>query len=454
MSPSKTPSNPNEELSTIINFINLSLEKISSKIVQFNVKENVLNLLFEVPENSENSELEQAIRQCQLQLKSLRIMSVKLFKKEVPQSPPKCFGMIDLSEVNVIMESALTVPKSAQIQSRVISENENKLLPISSDLGIKERVKQGDISAIQQLLDIALIHKNVKSTVRTDGRVLKIFLECEQFIDQNSVVMIVKRQIDLNCRDFEALDIEAKSQNNEVIWSEIVPCLLKSSQVKKSSISSELNTEKFEKYRKLLPFIASIFAVLVGGLIIGVAYYLTTRTQVPDVVGQQVSNAQGIIKGRNLEVQVVEKVEEDVAPGQVMKQEPTAGSSLEKGKLVTLHVSKTPTYVITGSLILVDDDIGGIDSNCYGRGGYRDIQGGMSVTIKDGSGSILSTSSTDMGSALEKYEEFILACQFEFSVEVPKAKFYSIEIGRRGELNYSLDEMKRQNWKISLSLGS
>ena len=79
----------------------------------------------------------------------------------------------------------------------------------------------------------------------------------------------------------------------------------------------------------------------------------------------------------------------------------------------------------------------------------------MPVTVKDGTGKILAVGKTGFGSKPKDgsmYSEVI--CIFEITVNnVPKADFYSILVGRRGELNYSFDEMKRRNWIVFLSLG-
>ena len=103
-------------------------------------------------------------------------------------------------------------------------------------------------------------------------------------------------------------------------------------------------------------------------------------------------------------------------------------------------------------MLLIDSDIGGTSQNCYGTGGYDDMQGGMSVTIQDGSGQILATSQTGQG--YSDSPGFLISCKFDFSVEVPKSDFYTIKLGtgRRGSLNYSLQEMKEMGWEVNLSL--
>lgn len=114
----------------------------------------------------------------------------------------------------------------------------------------------------------------------------------------------------------------------------------------------------------------------------------------------------------------------------------------------------TNSYSIKGNFKLVDSNLIGNADNCGGAGGYSDVNEGMPVTVKDGTGKIIATGNIGSGSKPKDgsmYSEVM--CNFEITVNnVPKADFYSILVGRRGELNYSFDEMQKRNWTISLSL--
>jgi hypothetical protein len=121
---------------------------------------------------------------------------------------------------------------------------------------------------------------------------------------------------------------------------------------------------------------------------------------------------------------------------------------------IKLPILQSNSYSIKGSLTLVDSKIGGTSENCYGSGGYSDISAAMPVTIKDGEGKIIATGTTGIGIRPESDEYSAVQCNFDFTVDnVPKADFYSIKVGHRGELNYSLEEMQKREWKITLSLG-
>lgn len=190
-------------------------------------------------------------------------------------------------------------------------------------------------------------------------------------------------------------------------------------------------------------------------LLIGTVIVLTScnSAKVPKVVGEEASYARGILKGQGFEVEITEKVAENVQPGQVLNQEPQAEASINKGSKIRLTIAKSPIYQIKGNISLIDSDISGSDEDCYGTGGYGDIKGGMSVTIQDGKGNILAIGRTGNGTHPSS-EYSSVQCVFDFQVDdVPKSDFYSIQVGRRGQLNYSYEEMKSKNWEVSLSLG-
>lgn len=121
----------------------------------------------------------------------------------------------------------------------------------------------------------------------------------------------------------------------------------------------------------------------------------------------------------------------------------------------TTGPSDTSSFSLKGKFQLVDSKIGGTASNCYGTGGYDDVEAGMPVTIRDGNGSILATGKVGDGTQPSDSQYSSVTCVFEFQVDnVPKADFYAIEVGRRGQLNYSFAEMQEKNWSVQLSLGT
>jgi len=107
---------------------------------------------------------------------------------------------------------------------------------------------------------------------------------------------------------------------------------------------------------------------------------------------------------------------------------------------------------LRGRLVLVDREIADAGDRCYGTGGYDDVAANMRVTVRDGRGNILATGATGNGSRPVDPALAPLQCVFEFRVDVPLADFYSITVGRRGEISYSRDELRSRRWQVSLTL--
>jgi hypothetical protein len=249
-----------------------------------------------------------------------------------------------------------------------------------------------------------------------------------------------------------------KSPQKVEAWRELISL---KSKAKKTVSSSRIDTVKKNQdvikvtFRGYIEQISSksilpLGAVVAGSIILVIFFWSSLHSKVPDVVGQEIDYARGIIQGKEFEVEVLEQVDENLKEGQIISQEPSSGKSLMKGKAIKLTVAKLPVYEIKGSFELFDSDIGGRSKNCYGTGGYGDIKEGMAVTVRDASGNILASTATSNGTS---DDDFLFSCKFEFMLEVPSSDFYSITVGRRGELNYSLSEMKKMSWDVSFSLG-
>lgn len=110
-------------------------------------------------------------------------------------------------------------------------------------------------------------------------------------------------------------------------------------------------------------------------------------------------------------------------------------------------------FSLAGSLSLIDSGFDESNGNCSGVRGFSDIQSGMQVTVMDEESRILATGALGPGKRLGNYH-----CKFEFEItDIPVSSFYSIKLGssgRRGALNYSFDEMQKNNWGVSFSISS
>ncbi len=102
----------------------------------------------------------------------------------------------------------------------------------------------------------------------------------------------------------------------------------------------------------------------------------------------------------------------------------------------------SPHHTVNGTFVIVGETCGST--------GYSDIKSGTPVTLRDGDNKILGSTSLPSGA----FDATAGGCAFKFAIDgVPEVPFYSIEVGRRGQVTNSLEEMKNAGWTFGLSLG-
>ncbi len=174
---------------------------------------------------------------------------------------------------------------------------------------------------------------------------------------------------------------------------------------------------------------------------------------VPLVVGQKLTDAES--KLRKLGFKVASRSEEnfDAPSGQVISQAPKAGTSAKKDSLVSLVAAAKPT--LTGIFTLIDSEISSTLDGCAGTGGYSDVKTGLQVVVKSEKNEILAVGALGGDNNYYYSEQYSqVACDFPFSIkDLPRASFYQIEVGRRGSLKYSFDELRNAKWMVQFSLG-
>lgn len=109
------------------------------------------------------------------------------------------------------------------------------------------------------------------------------------------------------------------------------------------------------------------------------------------------------------------------------------------------------TITITGVFTLIDFPYSYPDGTCGGApsGGYKDIQAGMSVVVKDGNRNIIGMGRFGPGKRIDRF-----SCEFTYQItDLPETKFYIVAVGRRGEMTFSLEELRERGFKISSTLG-
>ena len=108
---------------------------------------------------------------------------------------------------------------------------------------------------------------------------------------------------------------------------------------------------------------------------------------------------------------------------------------------------------VTGSFALRDESpnayapaITVSSSSCSGSGGYGDIDEGTQVTVKNGKGDTLTTTSLEAG------EGGRYLCTFKFSFDITEGEDrYVVSVSRRGEMSYSFADLKANG--VTLVLG-
>jgi hypothetical protein len=121
---------------------------------------------------------------------------------------------------------------------------------------------------------------------------------------------------------------------------------------------------------------------------------------------------------------------------------------------MTPSLNSRPPYTISGRLSLIATNLVQAESACTGQGQYADIQAGAPVTITDSTGEVIGVSHLGTGRRRLTGETAPGGtCDFEFVVGgIPEVEVYGVRFERRGTLQYSLAEMKRQSWTVRLEL--
>lgn len=134
--------------------------------------------------------------------------------------------------------------------------------------------------------------------------------------------------------------------------------------------------------------------------------------------------------------------------GAAATREPTATSEPTPERFT---IDGTFTVYDAGGIHLERAGTGARTQFCAGTGGYDDIRPGVRVVVRDGDGSTLATGQLEYDAEADEATED--ECPLVFEVDVPRSEFYAIEVGRRGELTYSFEEMETQGWRVDATLG-
>ncbi len=104
---------------------------------------------------------------------------------------------------------------------------------------------------------------------------------------------------------------------------------------------------------------------------------------------------------------------------------------------------------VTGTFILSDnagvDGIASDGTTCQGANGYSDVNPGTIVTVKNGKGDVLATTTLGPGKGSAA------SCTFSFSVPLTEGEDrYVLSVGRRGEFSYSFEQLVAKGIQMQL----
>ncbi len=114
--------------------------------------------------------------------------------------------------------------------------------------------------------------------------------------------------------------------------------------------------------------------------------------------------------------------------------------------------SEPETKTVTVYFQLVDFDTAFLD--CEGTGGYSDIGPGTPVTLRNGEGEVLGAEPLGDG---QPSGNGVQAAFCDWTVEIPNVpaneKFYAVEVGDRGDITASREDLAADRWEFAVSLG-
>lgn len=228
---------PENQLENIINLVKLALPQVGGHLTDFNLKDKTLNLLLEVENNVDTDKINSVILPMTIMLKFVEISIVKLYRIAEKGSKPECFSILDLNqdiktdEENPFSQVSLLNQKyeNNTISSPLLKSDPN----VNPNLGIKQRASLGDVQAIKQLLDLVLIHRNATTSIQLEGKFLKVAVESEEEPDQQTTVLIIRRQLELLKNTvFTTTEISGKKKGERESWHEVInfkPVIVQSS---------------------------------------------------------------------------------------------------------------------------------------------------------------------------------------------------------------------------------
>jgi len=113
-------------------------------------------------------------------------------------------------------------------------------------------------------------------------------------------------------------------------------------------------------------------------------------------------------------------------------------------------------YTLTGSiqvwrLISTTESILREGGSCFTEKSFSDIREGQTVSVRDANDTIVAIGYIGVGQARK---DSLWNCAFNFTVpNIPESPFYTVTIATRKPIVVSLDELRKDNWILKLTVG-
>lgn len=249
---------PTDQLKRTVKAIELALSEVGAKLIQSNQQGNILNLLLTVKDDADIAKIASVISSMDVQYRMFRaaeISIVKLYRTLEGQSKPECFStldlnqsLIDMEEENPFFQESLPAQNLSDQDASIPLESIPKSPAVNPNLGLKQRASIGDVQAIKQLLDIALINRNATTIVRLEDKILNIKVAIEKNLGQETIISAIKRQLYLVKSDnFHTAEVIVSVRESKETWTETIDLNYTSKSNKEKVPSSKSGIQKITK---------------------------------------------------------------------------------------------------------------------------------------------------------------------------------------------------------------
>lgn len=301
-----------EELEKAYAELQLALRKYQVNCLKYQKKETRLSILISFSSKEDLPELKNLVLSMQRSFASANVHELAFFVRNEGATRSSCLQIVKLPQSDI------------DISNKNKGENNSRGIPL------KERVKSGDGKALKSLLDISLASRDIESFVSVEEHKIGVNLQASEPLKANkmAILLIVKRQLFAHLHDqVKTVEIVCLDIEKQVLWTDTISKNLKDKKYKRRDESKNMIfLQKVSKHiqdrikNSQFPQDFIIPGVISGVLLTGFAsYWASFSTEVPNVVGQDLEYARGIIAGQQINLEITEKIDENLKEGQIIR---------------------------------------------------------------------------------------------------------------------------------------